>query len=381
MAIKEYQKNDEKLFLVKVSVYSRSNRRLRKQKTRSGIRSLREAKKIERELIQIAQEELTLSEQANSSWGTLVDEWELALRNGTGSIRMLVKTTQDDYINVLRNFTIRWWKKSVDLITPADVKDVLILVHEMGNSRARQQRVKTAIDGIFKWAIETRRVKHVLASPAKGVSLVGRIEEKPPEILNINEIRLLLKKAKKMNHRYYPIWAMALLTGCRSGELYALQWSDVDLENKRIQISKSYNKRTNSYGPTKAGYWRDVPISSDLETLLKELRLKRGGKKWVLPHHPEWSSYQQASVLRQFCKEIGIPSIRFHALRACFATQLIKDSIAPSVVMKICGWNDLKTMQRYIRLAGIEVEGATESLKILPDCEVLATVSNIFCNQ
>ena len=36
------------------------------------------------------------------------------------------------------------------------------------------------------------------------------------------------------------------------------------------------------------------------------------------------------------------------------------------MVQKICGWRDLKTMQRYIRMAGIEIEGATESLRVLP---------------
>jgi len=33
--------------------------------------------------------------------------------------------------------------------------------------------------------------------------------------------------------------------------------------------------------------------------------------------------------------------------------------------MKICGWSDLKTMQRYVRLAGIEIEGATKPLSFL----------------
>ena len=32
--------------------------------------------------------------------------------------------------------------------------------------------------------------------------------------------------------------------------------------------------------------------------------------------------------------------------------------------MKICGWKDLDTMARYIRLAGIDEDGATETLSI-----------------
>ena len=80
-------------------------------------------------------------------------------------------------------------------------------------------------------------------------------------------------------------------------------------------------------------------------------------------------------------KALGLPSIRFHTLRACFATQLIRDSVAPAVVMKICGWKDLKTMQRYIRLAGIEVKGATLGLKLLPERVVMGRVVSLFSQE
>ena len=37
--------------------------------------------------------------------------------------------------------------------------------------------------------------------------------------------------------------------------------------------------------------------------------------------------------------------------------------------MKICGWKDMKTMQRYIRLAGVDEAGATEALSFIPTDE------------
>jgi len=54
-------------------------------------------------------------------------------------------------------------------------------------------------------------------------------------------------------------------------------------------------------------------------------------------------------------------------------------SIAPARVMKICGWKDLKTMERYVRLAGIDENGATECLQVLSsDAEVMDKVVHLF---
>ena len=122
-------------------------------------------------------------------------------------------------------------------------------------------------------------------------------------------------------------------------------------------------------------------MNEELSAFLKELKLRTGNTSFVLPRFQKWADGEQAEILRYFCVGHGIPSVKFHTLRACFATQLIKDAVAPAIVMKICGWKDLKTMQRYIRLAGIEVRGATDGLKILPEAEAVARIYKMFEGQ
>jgi hypothetical protein len=47
--------------------------------------------------------------------------------------------------------------------------------------------------------------------------------------------------------------------------------------------------------------------------------------------------------------------------------------------MKIGGWKDLKTMQIYMRLAGVDERGATENLRFLPSDEaIMGKVSQLF---
>lgn len=73
-----------------------------------------------------------------------------------------------------------------------------------------------------------------------------------------------------------------------------------------------------------------------------------------------------------------MPEINFHALRACFATQLLRNGVEPARVMRICGWKELSTMQRYIRLSGVDIAGVTDSLKFTSGDEAVNKVVNLF---
>jgi integrase len=120
-------------------------------------------------------------------------------------------------------------------------------------------------------------------------------------------------------------------------------------------------------------------MSPELRALFLDLKNKASGSPYVLPRFSEWDRGEQSKVLKGFLSGIRLPSIKFHALRACFATQLLAKGTPAAIVMKICGWRDLKTMEFYIRVAGVEEKGATDCLKILPsEVEVMENVVRLF---
>ncbi len=61
---------------------------------------------------------------------------------------------------------------------------------------------------------------------------------------------------------------------------------------------------------------------------------------------------------------MGLPVVRFHDLRASWATMMMSLGVEPIKVMKMGGWKDLKTMDRYVRLGGIDIQGVTDNLKL-----------------
>jgi len=88
---------------------------------------------------------------------------------------------------------------------------------------------------------------------------------------------------------------------------------------------------------------------------------------------------EQAKILREFCGEIGITSIKFHDLRATFITQMLIRGVSLAKVMKIVGHSTIKTTMRYLRLVAQDTQGATESLGIaLPRDFEQENVVNLF---
>jgi integrase len=346
-------------------------------KRSQGFTSKAEADRAERKLVVQVERELVEAEGKSCTWEVLTGEWEVAAKAGDIFIREISVGTVMDYIEIIDDWTQEWMKLHVNEIDRAHAWRVLDKV-EREVSVTRRKRLRTAIDAVFKWGILSGRLRDTKNIPTEGYLSTRKEEDRMPEILNLEQIRTFLSYAKQLNHPWYPIWAMALFTGMRSGELYALQWDCVDLVNQQIQVHRNWTNTT-GLGPTKGRYWRLVPIESEqVLKLLQELKDTRGNEKFVLQHHRAWTRGMQAEQLREFCTGAGLPSIMFHTLRACFATQLIRENIAPAVVMKICGWKDLKTMQRYIRLSGIEVKGATKGLRLLPEREVMGLVVSLF---
>jgi integrase len=388
MAVSKYEKDGQTFWQVYIGMRSRKNARARVQKRVTGIASEREAIALEKRLLRDLTEELTKVEAKGARWSEVIERW--ARHQELYPTRRYAATTVQDYVAMLNNWTAPWLNRVASEINRGDGRDIMRAAEDAGKSASLRKNLKYTVNQVYRWGIEERLINGVHESPMHGLELTRDREEKRPDILTSEEIRELLRKAKEQSHPWYPIWVAAVLTGCRSGELHQLKRSDLEViprdqaieESKKafdkrrfgfLRVRKSWNTRAKQAGPTKAGYWRNVPVSSEFYwVLVHDLGIeKMSPNDFIFPRSWEWDKGEQARVLRAFCIGNRLPSVRFHALRACFATQLISTGIPATVVMKICGWKDLKTMQRYIRLAGIDEAGATETLRFVPTEEAV----------
>lgn len=376
MAINSYLENGEQLWSVYVNVRHASQQSIRKQKTVKGIKTEQAALQEEKKLIRTLTAEVSDLVERGVEWGELVDLWEV--ENRRNKDRGITQTTFIDNRSLLHRWTKSLWGMHAKEIGVGDWRQVFKRAEDEGKSRSFCVSLKAAINGVYRFGIEENHLRGLTALPTESLKVKKRKDEKPPQILTLDEIKKLLREGMSHSHPWHPVWAVALLTGMRAGELHALQWSDIDFDRGIIVCSKSYNPRFKIVKSTKAGYWRNIPLSPELKAFLLDLRARNPERSHVLPRFRDWDKGQQAKPLRMFCNGIGITEIKFHTLRACFATQLLANGVQPARVMKVCGWRDLATMERYIRLAGIDEMGATDSLKIIEtDGQLMGSVVSL----
>lgn len=364
MAINTYIENGKKLYEIYVNGFD--SRGIRVQRRKKGLDTLRKAEMAEFEL---KRELAKLKEEAVPfRWSEWLSECLKRMKLVHRPSTVINYTAQmGKWINP------HWDNLDLHKITKQKVYDTIFTDIDSKISPWTRKTILKMVRRIFEMAVEEGILDR---NPCAGIRV--NVPEVDQKVLTKTEVGIFLQEAKQTNHRFYPIWAMALMTGMRSGELFALKWTDIDFDGKTISVSKQWTNK-NGFGPTKTQRSRVVPISNALLKFLKELKIKAGNQsEFVLPQMPEWENGEQARITREFCAAIGITPVKFHDLRATFITNLLARGESLARVMAIVGHSQIKTTNGYLRKAGVDVQGATEKLGYdLPDEVVGAKVLSL----
>lgn len=148
---------------------------------------------------------------------------------------------------------------------------------------------------------------------------------------------------------------ICLQSGLRIGEVCGLQWQDLDLSDGVIRVRKTVQRIYIADGgskeyflsidtPKTAAAVRDIPLSAELKAMLKALKRLVPAGNYVLSNA---AKPLEPSALRAYyykvLDELGIPRIRFHALRHSFATRCIEGRCDYKAVSAILGHSSIST--------------------------------------
>ncbi|BET05253.1 site-specific integrase [Streptococcus sp. SN-1] len=160
---------------------------------------------------------------------------------------------------------------------------------------------------------------------------------------NLKDLLVHMEKLAFRKYSYYldyVLYSVLLATGCRFGEVVALEWSDIDLENGTISINKNYSRLLKLIGTpkSKAGV-RTISIDKKTVNMLRlyknrqrQLYLQSGARASSVVFATPTREYQNLATrqeaLDRRCAEISIPRFTFHAFRHTHASLLLNAGIS-----------------------------------------------------
>jgi integrase len=173
-----------------------------------------------------------------------------------------------------------------------------------------------------------------------------------------DDVRRFLEAARQEGEHIFALYATAVWTGLRAGELACLEWKDVNFSTRLITVQRSFN------GPTKSDAVRHVPILDDLLTVLRAWRL-RNPLSVVFPNQDGHPYGESARVFQEIFHRVlaraGFPMterrgkerhyLRFHDLRHTFASHWMMEGGDLFKLQKILGHKDVSMTMRYAHLA------------------------------
>jgi integrase len=233
-----------------------------------------------------------------------------------------------------------------------------------GKAPATINKLLVVLGAIMKRAVIWR---YIGENPVQYVSRV-KLNHREMDYLTPEEILRLLEAASP---EYRPLFATAVLTGAREGELLALRWGDLDLERRVLYIRRTYYPGHGFSEPKSASGRRAVKITPELVVILREHKETTGGRAGDLIFgsvngNPIDATNMLAREFRPALERAGLRQIRFHDLRHTYAALQTASGENFKFIQQQMGHASISTtMDLYGHLLPEASKGAGERLDAL----------------
>jgi site-specific recombinase XerD len=246
----------------------------------------------------------------------------------------------------------QWWTdrltgKALHAVTPA------LLDQAMGDLTTAKKTPQTVLHylmflrHVFRWAMGRGLIEK---SPFASVTL-PTVRAGKTRFLSIEEEAQLCQAVGQP----YDSWIrLAILTGMRKSEQFALRWADIDLERGLITLHA-----------TKSGCVQYVHLVEEARAILRNL-IAGNTSVWVFPsenpdthldHHNFYARVYQPALVTA-----TLPGVTWHTLRHTFASRLAMNGQAPSTIAALLRHSGTDLVARYAHLSPTHLHGALEGV-------------------
>lgn len=245
-------------------------------------------------------------------------------------------------------------------------------------SQATIRRKLTVLQSILKQAV---KLDIIPTNPANAEKLtLQKVVAPKIEIFSKQEAAQMLECLEQEDLQFQVLVQLAIMTGCRCGELVGLKFSDFDYERNKLTIERSAYKLPGEpikTKPPKDYEVRTITVNPHCIELVLLLRAEKAhqaqelGTAWI---GGEWLFTQWNGEImnpqtptKQFSKFLAKNELthrKFHALRHTSATLLLYGGVNIKQVQERLGHGDISTTNKYLHCIA---EADEEAANVLQD--------------
>lgn len=301
--------------------------------------------------------------------------------------RSIRPNTKREYTHIYyKNISPYIGTRRINSLVKSDIQMLIDRASDNNYAYERQSKIKIILRDMLQRAVEDNLI---INNPVSGIKLRADKEIKA-KALTLDEQNIFFEYCQ--NTFYDNLFNVAVNTGLRPGELFALQLDDIDFDDGFIDVNKTLvyqkyltdeRKEFHVEPPKTKQSYRKVPINSVCrEYLQRQIELKRIVSQKRPKQQNEYlfvtkfntplnsviysdaikAVIRQINLIRPFDEQFEIFS--GHAFRHTFATRCFENGVDAKVVQSYLGHASLKmTMDLYTHVT--EDKSVTDIEKIV----------------
>ncbi|MBD2782105.1 tyrosine-type recombinase/integrase [Xenorhabdus szentirmaii] len=236
------------------------------------------------------QKKLAAKGEINNTFESIAREWyeQLKDRWSVGYRTDMMSAFENDVFPYIGH-------RPITEIKPLELMEVLSRMEKRGATE-KLKKVRQRCGEVWRYAIITGRAEYNPAPDLASAFIPHKREHYPH--LNVNELPEFLKSIDKHMGSQVVRHALRILilTGLRPGELRNLEWSEVSLEKRTIEISAERMKMRRPHC---------VPLSDQVVTLFQQLIPISGDYQYVFPSRINYKKPISEMAMNVMMKRMG----------------------------------------------------------------------------
>jgi integrase len=240
----------------------------------------------------------------------------------------LAETTVERWEALVRLYLIpNLGRARLAKLEPIHVEQLYADLYKQGVPTFTRHAAGTLLTVALNRAVKLRLIRH---NPALDVSK-PKLGKRDMLILDERQVKRLLEQARP--HQLYALFALAVGTGMRQGEILGLHWPDVDFERGTVQVRRSLalvGGRFRLKEPKTESSRRKIALPPFVVEALQERRVRQLARGMM--DRPVFCTRSGNFIGRQnltqqvfyrLLREAELPEVRFHDLRHTHASSLL----------------------------------------------------------